>query len=51
MLTVSRIKDEETLKQRSKLPHHVELARILKDEDLLSDLRYMKLKELGRLSR
>lgn len=50
-LTESRIKDEQTLQQRPNLPHHVELARILKDEALLSDLRYMKLKEFGGFSR
>jgi hypothetical protein len=38
-----RIADETALEFRHELPHHKELAKILKDEDLLADYKFMRM--------
>ncbi|KAK4976505.1 hypothetical protein LTR66_009942 [Elasticomyces elasticus] len=43
-----RIKDETVFAQRPNLSHHREVARILKEEDLIREpLKYLKLENFG----
>lgn len=50
-LTLCRLKDEATLQTRQELPHNVQLKKILKDEELLRELKYLRLTNTGGFRR
>ncbi|WPH03562.1 Hypothetical protein R9X50_00644300 [Acrodontium crateriforme] len=45
------LKDEETIDRRQQLPHNQKLKKILKDEELLRELKYLRLTNTGGFRR